>query len=73
MSARKVVGIIIFIIGIYLLVNRSDIDEQMCDRAMIRKEFSGYTAKSVRSNGIGGIILMIIGAGLFLYTPKRRK
>jgi len=77
MSARKILGIILFLVGIYLLAMGGQSNGQMCDescdRGIIRNEFSGRSSQNDQGSYIGGIVLLIVGAGLFLYDKKKRK
>ena len=69
MKPKKILGIIVFIIGIYLISSKGPLSET-CDRAMVRKDFSGYVSQENRGSYAAGIVLMIIGAGLFFFPPK---
>ena len=57
------------VIGVYLIVSASRSMDTTGQK--IRKEFTGNYSKSVKYNMIGGIVLVIIGGGFFVYSRGR--
>lgn len=82
MRARNVVpGVILILIGIYFIAKAGHTNgsygsyggcDESCDRAMIRKEFVGYSSNGEKGSMIGGIVLIIVGGCLILFRKGKK-
>jgi uncharacterized membrane protein YidH (DUF202 family) len=66
MNIRQIIGIICVAVGIYLIVSANQSMESTGQK--IKQEFTGTYSESVRINLIGGIILVVAGSGLLIFS-----
>ena len=66
LNFRQIIGIVAIVIGIFLIVSASRSMDSTGQK--IKQEFTGTYSKSIRLDMIGGIVLVVVGGGLLVYS-----